>query len=132
MKILIVTMLLLLSIAAASAGAKIDHYTTGSGFLNEVSESQYFWEYRCDKVDSLTGVYFTPLESEIDTNRTQLLSDCALMVLIEESLDAKGVQGLVDITLELTDPSPAVYFRQLPPVYCDGFAPPIIDCITAN
>ncbi len=129
MKILL---LLALSIATASANhAKVDNYATGSGFLND-SESQYFWEYRCDRVDSLTGVYFTPLESEIDTNRTQLLSDCALMVLIDESLDAKGVQGLVDTTLELTDPSPAVYFRQLPPVYCDGFAPPIIGCITAN
>ena len=126
-------LLLALSIATASADhAKVDNYATGSGFLNEVSESKYFWEYRCDSVDSLTGVYFTPLESEIDTNRTQLLSECALMVLIEESLDAKGVQGLVDTTLELTDPSPAVYFRQLPPVYCDGFAPPIIDCIVAD
>ena len=126
-------LLLALSIATAHADhVKVDNYATGSGFLNDISESKYFWEYRCDSVDSLTGVYFTPLESEIDTNRVHLLDECALMVLIDESLDAKGVQGLVDTTLELTDPSPAVYFRQLPPVYCDGFAPPIVGCITAD
>ena len=54
------------------------------------------------------------------------------MVLIEDSLNAKGVQGLVDTTLELTDPSPAVYFRQIPPLYCDGFGPAIAGCITAD
>jgi hypothetical protein len=128
-----ILLLLALSIATASADhAKVNSYATGSGFLNDISESRYYWEYHCNAVDKLTGVYFTPLESEIDANRTHLLDECALMVLVDEALDAKGVQSLVDTTLELTDPSPAVYFRQLPPVYCDGFAPPIIGCITAN
>jgi hypothetical protein len=129
MKILQAILLLSISLSVSANHAQVDNYATGSGFLNEISESRYYWEYRCNAVDKLTGVYFTPLESEIDTNRTQLLIDCALMVLIDEALDAKGVQGLVDTTLELTNPSPAVYFRQLPPVYCDGFAPPIIGCI---
>jgi hypothetical protein len=131
MKILHVTLLLALSIASASANhTKVDHYTTGSGFVSPDSESQYYWEYRCNNVDSLTGVYFTSIESEIDTNRAYLLDDCALMVLVDESLDAIGVQGLVDITLELVDPAPAVYFRQVPLVYCDGFGPAIAGCVS--
>jgi hypothetical protein len=52
------------------------------------------------------------------------------MVLVDESLDAIGVQGLVDITLELVDPAPAVYFRQVPLVYCDGFGPAIAGCVS--
>ncbi len=130
MKILHVTLLLALSIASASANHdNVDHYATGSGFLTPDSESQYFWEYRCNAVDKLTGVYFTPIESEIDTNRAYLLDNCALMVLVDESLDAIGVQVLVDTTLELVDPDPAVYFRQVPLVYCDGFGPSLPGCV---
>jgi hypothetical protein len=132
MKILQAILLLSISLSVSADHAEVDNYATGSGFLTPDSESKYFWQYNCNTRDELTGVYFTSLESEIDTNRAYLLHDCALMVLIDETLDANGVKGLVDITLELTDPAPAVYFRQIPLVYCDGFGPPIDGCITAD
>ena len=112
-------LLLALSIATASA----NHVRIGSGH-------NYSWEYRCADIASLTSVYFTPSASEVDSNRTQLLRECALLVIVDDPLD--DIQDLVDVSFELTDPSPAVYFRQLPPVYCDGFAPPIVGCITAD